>query len=98
VDDGQFFSSSHLTPVEGTHADHVFDGEYPPLTTDLANAFEIGGHAHAFPGVDLTPRQRWSLPGATWRRKIMARRSKKLTPAQKQRRTAQQHERDRLEC
>jgi hypothetical protein len=29
VDDGQFFASRQLTPVEGTHADHVFDGECP---------------------------------------------------------------------
>jgi hypothetical protein len=30
VDDGQFFASRHLAPVEGTRADHVFDGECPP--------------------------------------------------------------------
>jgi hypothetical protein len=70
-----------------------------PSAADLAEAVRIGGgDDHRDTDANLTARRPWSLNSAARRRKIMARRGKQLTPAQKQRRQAERDERDRLEA
>jgi hypothetical protein len=69
------------------------------LAAHLTKAVWVGDdEAHAERGANLTTARLRSLNSGARRRKIMARRGKKFTPAEKHQRQAQAHERDRLEA